>query len=96
MKLPSISTPYLIAGGAVLAALAYVITKGAKETGTSIGTAAVDLVDGVVSGAVVRIGEKVGIPATNLTECDKAKAEGRTWDASFACPAGDFLKYLWK
>lgn len=91
-----ITTPYLIAGGAVLAALLWAGARGAKATGASIGTAAVDLADGVVSGAVVGTGQLIGIPATNVTECDRAKAEGRTWDASFACPAKDFLTYLWK
>lgn len=96
MKLPAIPLPYVIAGGAVLAALAYVATKGAKDTGQAIGAGAVDLATGIVGGAVIGIGEAVGIPQTNITECDRAKAEGRTWDASFACPAGDFLAYGWR
>jgi hypothetical protein len=94
MKLPRISTPYLIAGGAVAVALLWAATKGAKGTGQAIGGAVVDMANGVVSGTVVGIGSAVGIPETNLTECEKAKREGRTWDASFACPATDFLKYV--
>jgi hypothetical protein len=89
-----ITTPYLIAGGAVLAGLLWAASKGAKDTGQAIGTAAVDLADGVVSGAVVGTGTLLGIPATNMTACERAKAEGRTWDASFDCPATDFLKYV--
>jgi hypothetical protein len=42
-------------------------------------------------GVVENIGLAVGIPRTNMTECERAKAEGRWWDASFACPAGDFI-----
>lgn len=91
MRIPTL---YMIGGGVALAALAYVTMRGAKGTGASLGTAAVDMADGVLGGAVVGIGEKVGIPATNLTACEKAKAEGRTWDASFDCPAKDFLSYL--
>lgn len=30
-------------------------------------------------------------PRTNETECDRALREGRTWDASFACPAARFI-----
>ncbi|MEH0165569.1 hypothetical protein [Roseateles microcysteis] len=87
---------YLAAGGAVVLALAWVAYKGGfKGAGAAIGGAAVDLVDGTVSGGAIAIGKAVGIPETNLTECEKAKAEGRTWDASFACPAKDFLSYLW-
>ncbi len=93
MKIPSI---YLIGGAAALAALLYVNAKGAKATGVTLGTAGVDLADGIVAGTVVGIGEKVGIPATNMTACERAKAEGRTWDASFDCAAVDFIKYLWK
>jgi hypothetical protein len=91
-----ITTPYLIAGGAVLAALLWAASRGAKQTGQAIGAAAVDMADGVVSGAVVGTGSLLGIPATDLTACEIAKREGRTWDASFVCPAKDFLTYLWK
>lgn len=45
-------------------------------------------------GLIQDAGAAIGVPRTDQTECDKAKAEGRTWDASFACPAGDFLRYV--
>lgn len=86
---------YVLAAGAVALALLYVAKTGAKEAGQAVGSAAVNLVDGVVSGTVVGAGELFGLPATNLTECERAKLEGRTWDASFACPAKDFITYLW-
>lgn len=89
-----LSTPYVVAGGAVIAALLWAATRGSKGTGQAIGGAVVDMADGIVSGVVVGTGQLVGIPATNMTECERAKAEGRTWDASFACPAGNFIKYL--
>lgn len=92
VKLPA---TYLIAGGVVLAALVWAATKGAKGTGAAIVSGAVDMVDGAVSESVFTVGEAVGIPRTNMTECERAKAEGRTWDASFACPAADFLRYVW-
>ncbi len=34
------------------------------------------------------------IPDTDLDECHAALAEGRYIDASFACPAGTFLREL--
>lgn len=89
---------YMLAGAVVVAAAVYVGTrpKGwAGELAWEAGGTAVDMADGLIGGAVVGIGGLVGIPATNATECEKAKREGRTWDASFACPAGDFFKYLW-
>lgn len=42
-------------------------------------------------GAIEGIGLAVGIPRTNMTKCEQDKAAGRWWDASFSCPAGDFL-----
>lgn len=92
VKLPA---TYLIAGGVVMAALVWAATKGAKGAGAAIVSGAVDMVDGAVSESVFTVGEAVGIPRTNMTECERAKAEGRTWDASFACPAADFLRYVW-
>jgi len=86
---------YIAAGGAVLAAAVWAATRVNKETGYQVGGAIVDMADGLVSGAVVQTGKIFGIPATNMTECERAKAEGRTWDASFACPAVDFIKYVW-
>lgn len=40
---------------------------------------------------IIGTGDVLGIPRTNETECQKALREGRTWDASFACPASDFI-----
>lgn len=91
----NIRPAWIVAGVAVGAAILWAMTRGsAKETGAAIGGAVVDIADGVLKGGVQGVGQVVGIPTTNQTECEKAKAEGRTWDASFACPAGDFLKYV--
>lgn len=95
MKATDIPVTYWLAGGAVLAAVWYIKTKGVAGAAGAVASNAVHLVDNVVSETVIAVGEVVGIPRTNQTECEKAKAEGRTWDASFACPAGDFVKYLW-
>lgn len=92
MKIPPV---YLIAGGAVAAALAWVAWKGARGAGAAIGGAAVEAVDGAIGGAVVGVGSLVGIPATNRTQCEIDKAKGDTWAASFSCPAKDFLQYVW-
>lgn len=54
------------------------------------------MIGDAMSGVVIGIGEVIGIPRTDETECEKAMREGRTWDASFACPAGTWLKYLMK
>ena len=94
MKLPAIPASYMIAGAAIAAALLWINTKGAKGAGQTIVRGTIDLADGVISEPVLIVGDVFGVPRTEPTKCERAKAEGRTLDASFACPAGDFLKYL--
>lgn len=95
MKAPS--DTLLIVGGLGVAALAlFMLTRkgAAQSVGESVGEAAVSTIVGAGTGVVLGAGEAVGIPRTNKTECERAIAEGRTWDASFACPAGTFIKSL--
>lgn len=94
-------TKFMIAGAAVAAVLLafYVKKKGglgavAADAGAGAANAVIQFGGGVVSGVALDIGDAIGVPRTNMTECEKAKAEGRTWDASFACPASDFLSYI--
>jgi len=94
-------TKYVIVGAAVAAVLLvlYVKKKGgmaavAADVGAGAVNAVVSFGGGVVSGTAYALGDAIGIPRTDMTECERAKAEGRTWDASFACPASDFLGYI--
>lgn len=94
MKVPTV---YLIAGGVVAAALIYVATrpKGwATDTGVAAGQGAYDLVDGFVGGVFTGVTNfgGLGLPRTDMTKCQADLAAGRTWDASFSCPAGTFIK----
>lgn len=78
---------------AILAALAvgtaFVVlrSRSASDWGAAAGSGVVNAGAGVVLG----IGDAVGLPRTDMTECQRALAEGRKWDASFACPAGTFI-----
>jgi hypothetical protein len=56
--------------------------------------AAGQVADTAVSAPVFAVGDAFGIPRTNMTECERHKAAGDAWEASFACPAGDFLTWL--
>ena len=85
---------YVGAGLLLIAAAAYVSIRGIKNAAGAVGAGAVGAVVGTVGGVVVGVGDAVGVPRINETECEKAKREGRTWDASFACPAGDWLRYV--
>lgn len=84
----------MVAGAAVAAMfLIWTIKNGAANTGAAIGGAAVDMANGIVSGAVVGVGQVVGVPPTSQTQCQQDMAAGKTWDASFSCPASEFIKY---
>lgn len=82
-----------LAGGLLL----YTLVK--KRPGESLATtagrevvgAAVDVVGDVAVGAVKGIGTVIGIPDTNTDQCSADIAAGRTWDASFSCPASRFI-----
>lgn len=84
--------PWMIGVGAGILVLIFfnakVVTKETTKKVIEVGA-------GVLEGAVEGIGETVGVPPTNMTACELAKKEGRTWDASFECPAGDFLGWVW-
>lgn len=93
---------YLVAGAVAAVAVAYVVWRArsasgslAHDLGYTVGSAAFSAVDGALSGVVYGVGDAIGVPRTNMTQCELDKAAGRTWDASFSCPAKDFISYLW-
>lgn len=86
----SVSPLTLLVGLAVVGGAWYVAKKGVAGAAAGVVSAAGE----AAGGAVLGIGDVIGIPRTNETECARAMREGRTWDASFACPAGTFLSYL--
>lgn len=84
-----------LAVGLGAALLLYIWKKGGiSSAAQDIGAGAVEAVGGLAGGAVVGVGGLVGIPPTNLSKCEQAIADGRTWDASFDCPAGRFIDYV--
>jgi len=87
---------HLLALAAVAGALLWAIRGNAFAVGAGVTGAAVEVVEGAIVGGVESIGGVFGIPVTDETECEKAIREGRTWDASFACPAGRFLKSIFE
>lgn len=83
---------FVLIGCAVLGV--YLMGKYALANAGAIAQAGVQAAGDAAAGAVIGTGKILGIPETNETECQKALREGRTWDASFACPAGTFLGSL--
>jgi hypothetical protein len=97
--LDALKVAAIVAGGVLLflgyrKASAALEGMGVAEAVATVAQSAVEVADDAAAGVVVGIGQAVGIPATDESECDRARREGRTWDASFACPAGTFLGYL--
>lgn len=84
LKTETIAILAVIAVGTVYAVLK---SRTATDWGAAVGSGVVNAGAGVVLG----IGDAVGVPRTDMTECQRALAEGRKWDASFACPAGTFI-----
>jgi hypothetical protein len=81
----------------ILAGAAVALVLGAyflQSRLSNVAAGAVGVVADVGAGAVVGVGDILGVPRTNETECEKAMREGRTWDASFACDAGTFLGHV--
>lgn len=46
--------------------------------------------------AIFSAGEVLGVPRTDASRCEAAKAAGNTFEASRLCPAGDFIEWWWE
>lgn len=91
MKLTGLAQAEVIKIGVAVALIAGLVWYVKKKGVATVTSAAVGVVGDAVGGAVLGVGDVLGVPRTNETECQKAIREGRTWDASFACPAGTFI-----
>jgi hypothetical protein len=90
----------LAAGGAALAALAWIIIRGPSQAARD----AVGIVGDVAGGAVKGVGDIFGLPdpaePDSRTKCCRAASgQGytseieRAFDVSLHCPAGDYLRW---
>lgn len=81
----------------VVAVAVLVMRKGAAQSvGAAAGEAAGNFVAGAAGGVVLGIGDGLGVDRTNVGQCERDKAAGDTWAASFSCGAGDFVKWWWE
>lgn len=64
----------------------------AKGAGSAIGSGIAEFTGGFVVDGTLAAGDVVGIPRTEIGQCEIDLAAGRWWDASFSCPAPRFLE----
>lgn len=65
--------------------------RGISGVAEDVASGAVNVVSGAATGAVKGVANIAGIPDTDADKCKAAIAAGKLWEASFVCPAGDFL-----
>jgi len=97
MKIGVVEIPnqfIIVAAGAAVAY--FVLRGGIRGVAADVGAAPFELTNGLFSGIATGAGGLVGVPATNATQCDRDLAAGRTWDASFSCPAKRWLGSLFE
>jgi hypothetical protein len=88
MKLTNSEEKTLAIGAVLVLGYLLFVRGAAASAGQAIGSSVV----GAGTGTVIGIGEGLGIPQTDQTQCQKDIAAGDMWNASFSCPAGTFLK----
>lgn len=92
-----VSVPPVVWAGAALGLLALFAVHragGAGKLAASVVGATVTVATEATAEGVMSIGDALGVPRTDVNLCEAAIADGRMWDASFACPAGRFLSSL--
>lgn len=78
----------VFAAGALVVGVLLIKTIGV----TNVVAGGVGVAADAAAGVPIGIGDVLGVPRTNLSECELAIADGRTWDASFSCSAGAFIR----
>jgi len=91
MQLPQLTPGAVVALGALGIGALYLM----RNQTSNIAAGAVGAVADAGAGAVLGIGDVIGIPRTNETQCQADLKAGRLWDASFSCPAGTFIGGAW-
>lgn len=87
MNAPTLTPGAWLAVGAVGLGALYLMRNQAADLAAGAVGAAAD----VGAGAVLGVGDVLGVPRTNESQCAQDLAAGRTWEASFSCPAGTFI-----
>lgn len=84
------NTLYLYGGAAAMGlGLIWWATRAGNAAKLAQGT--VRVAGEVATGAVKGVGQILGVPDTDKTQCQRDLEAGNYWDASFSCPAGDYV-----
>ena len=99
MKISPVSGDLLVKlalGVLVVGGVVYAVRQAAAAWPTpgKLWDAATGAAEGVAVGTVVGIGKTVGIPETDVDQCEIDLANGDLWKASFSCPAPRYLKAI--
>lgn len=92
---PQLASGLIVVGLGLLAL--YVLTRRVPAGSTlpaELAAGATNAAGQVAGGLVLGVGDALGVPRTSPTQCDLDIAAGRTWAASFSCPAGRFFGHL--
>lgn len=66
--------------------------RGLGGAAEDVAAGAVAVAGGAAVGVVKGTGEVVGVPDTDMALCKQALEAGDYWNASFYCPAKDFIE----
>lgn len=86
-----ISNPLYLYAGAAAAGLGLIWWATRAGNAAKLAQGGVRVAGEVAVGTVKGVGQVLGIPDTSKTQCQQDLAAGRYWDASFSCPAGDYI-----
>lgn len=89
MKIPT--TPLYLYGGAAALGLGLIWWATRAGNAAKLAQGTVRVAGEVTSGTIKGLGQVVGIPDTDKTQCQKDMEAGNYWAASFSCPAGDYI-----
>lgn len=86
-----ISNTVYLYGGAAAVGLGLIWWATRAGNAAKLAQGGVRVAGELATGTVKGIGQVLGVPDTSKTQCQQDLAAGRYWDASFSCPAGDYI-----
>lgn len=86
-----ISNTVYLYGGAAAVGLGLIWWATRAGNAAKLAQGGVRVAGELATGTVKGVGQVLGVPDTSKTQCQQDLAAGRYWDASFSCPAGDYL-----